>query len=308
MGERRMNYFKEAIYDWQSWANVYQSIPAFSALIKEIWKENKWTMAPIEHCQAGTNAVFKIGDKIIKLFAPIESGCDTQYDYENEIRGLTYAQTFIPTASILVKGVKKDRYLFRYLVLKVIEGKPFSTVMNDFDPLTKKRLGKQLRDLTNQLNQSSEVLKPTDYLEKARNNTRWSLFPRSFQEERLSFIEELNSSPLVYVHGDLNGDNILIDQYDNMHIIDFADALMAPIEYEWSLIICELFQFDFNYLIGYFGYLPLEEYLDICLNGLLIHDFGANIIHDCFGKVEDISNIEGLYSRLKEKLEENFRK
>ncbi len=306
MGERRMNVFHESICGWASWANLYQSIPAFLPLITSIWKENGWTMAPVEHCQAGTNAVFKVGDKIIKIFAPIESGCDTQHDYEVETAGLNYARAYVPAPTILCQGIRYDRYVFRYIVLTYIDGIPFSLKMFDYDTKTKIKLGSQLRKMTDSLNQSDSVLKPVDSIEQAKQNPRWQIFPDSFQKERIEYLDQLTSSSLVYVHGDLNGDNLIIDHRQRLYIIDFADARMAPIEYEWAVIICELFQFDKDYLFGYFGHLTIKQYIKICIQGLLIHDFGADIIRDRLKGVEKIADISMLIDKIREKLEENF--
>lgn len=300
-----MNLFNERINGWKAWANVYQSIPAFSALITSIWKENGWMMAPIEHCQAGTNAVFKVGDKVIKIFAPIESGCDTRHDYEVETAGLNAAQSLIPTAEVLCQGIRYDRYVFRYLVLTYIDGIPFSLKMFEYDTQTKVKLGRQLRKLTDCLNRQN-ILNSVNYIEKAKLNPRWQIFPDAFQKERIKYLDQYSSCSSVYVHGDLNGDNLIIDHNQQIYIIDFADALMAPIEYEWAVIICELFQFDKDYLTGYFGSLTIKQYIKICIQGLLIHDFGADIIRDRLKDVEEISSIGLLMQKIREKLEENF--
>lgn len=36
----------------------------------------------------------------------------------------------------------------------------------------------------------------------------------------------------AYVHGDLTCDNILLDPSGTLYIVDFADAALAPAEYE----------------------------------------------------------------------------
>jgi RIO-like serine/threonine protein kinase len=59
-------------------------------------------------------------------------------------------------------------------------------------------------------------------------------------------------SKTVYVHGDLNPDNILVGKHGEIYIIDYADALTAPVEYELPSLICESFGFEFPFMGGYF--------------------------------------------------------
>ncbi len=293
--------FEETIMDWDSWAKVYQSIPTFTKLIESIWQKHGWAISSIENCQAGTNAVFKVGDKIIKIFAPIESTCDTQHDYDIEVEGILYAQNYVHTPELLAQGMIQDKYLFRYIVLKYIEGSPLSLKMFDYDRNAKLEIGKQLRRMTDAIGLPN-VLKEINYLENAKQNTRWKSLPSSFQKERLEYLNQLELKSTIYVHGDLNGDNLIINSKQILYMIDFADALMAPIEYEWAVIICELFQFDRDYLKGYFGELSIDEYIRICIEGLLIHDFGANIIEDRISKLGEIKNINILKQKIREKL------
>ena len=68
------NEFLEEINDWNSWGKVFQSIAAFENLIKKIFKKENLSCKEISRLTAGSNAVFKVGNFVIKIFAPIEAG------------------------------------------------------------------------------------------------------------------------------------------------------------------------------------------------------------------------------------------
>ena len=75
-----------------------------------------------------------------------------------------------------------------------------------------------------------------------------------------------------------NGDNILINSNGKISIIDFAESVQAPKVYEDALIAIELFNFDKSLLVGYFGGCNSDTIAQTCFDGLLIHDFGGDII------------------------------
>jgi len=66
----KTNLFTANITDWQAWGNTFQSITAFTPLIRFIFTREQLPFAPVENRKPGTNAVFKVGAYIIKIFAP----------------------------------------------------------------------------------------------------------------------------------------------------------------------------------------------------------------------------------------------
>ena len=109
---------------------------------------------------------------------------------------------------------------------------------------------------------------------------------------------QIDESQKVYCHGDLNSDNIFIGHNLELSIIDFADAISAPLEYEQALIACELFGFENPYMLGYFGDYATDEMIELCMEGLLIHDFGSDILQNRIGPVKDIHSFDVLRARL----------
>lgn len=84
---------------------------------------------------------------------------------------------------------------------------------------------------------------------------------------------------------------------EEIYIIDFADALIAPIELELADIIWDGFKFDGDYGKGFMGvYNKKIELAEKLLYGLLIHDYGANIICDNIGMPDKIQSLDDLES------------
>jgi serine/threonine protein kinase len=108
----------------------------------------------------------------------------------------------------------------------------------------------------------------------------------------------MDKSDKVYVHGDLNPDNVLIDANGELYLIDFADAVLAPVSYEQSVVACELFCFEKPYMLGYFGDYKVADIVELCRNGMLIHDFGGDILRHSIGPADEISSLEVLRERL----------
>ena len=86
-----------------------------------------------------------------------------------------------------------------------------------------------------------------------------------------------------------------------LFLIDFADAVAAPPEYELPPIVCDLFAFEPPLLEVFFDQQSAEELAGQCVRGLLLHDFGANIIQDALGDPAAFPGIGVLRKRLTEK-------
>lgn len=296
-----MELFTAQLNGWKSWGKIFQSIPTFEPLIKHILKKEKLSFTEIEHCTPGTNAVFKVGHYVIKIFAPKESGIDSTSDFNTESFAVARARSLgVPVPELIASGSIQDRYEFSYMILEHVNGTELNKI--DLNFKEKVTIGQKLRELTNTLNTPCPPFNDIDVIHDQVRQKRWGKFPERFKKERLDYIHSRHFGENVFVHGDLNGDNILIGPNLDLHIIDFADAVLAPAVYEQALVAWELFRFDQAYMQGYFSQYNKDELTDICFNGILIHDFGGDIIQNFIGQVSELDSLAKLRSRILKQL------
>ena len=100
----------------------------------------------MEPLTPGTNAVFRIGSRVIKLYAPRETGMDQSPDRLTELRASRLAlERGVRAPSVLAEGICRDRYEFAYLVTEYIGGPDLGTALQKADILTAKKRGRELR-------------------------------------------------------------------------------------------------------------------------------------------------------------------
>lgn len=284
--------FNRTIANWDDWARVYQSIPAFENVVQEILVREQLPICKIEHLTPGTNAVFKVGDIVVKIYAPAESGMDQTVDRHTEIFVTRFVSTLgVPVPTILAEGVIYDKYAFAYIVMPYIAGDELDVALQKADASTQYKLGRQLRNVTGKLHVPCEPFNDIDVIHTPNRSDRWQSYPHLFNVQRREYIDRHNYGDYVLVHGDLCGGNVLVT--DTLMPIDYADAVLAPICYEHSLVFFE-YQAYPHFLKGYFAEAePLELAQDV-FNGILIHDFGGDIVRHAFGSIHNFKNLDVL--------------
>ncbi|MBS1369193.1 MAG: aminoglycoside phosphotransferase family protein [Lentisphaeria bacterium] len=295
--------FTHTLDGWESWGRVFHSPEAFGPLVREILRREHLPAVPPENCRPGTNAVFRCGGHIVKIFAPLESGPDTAADYKVECYGLEQAgKAGAAAPAVVAAGEIRDRYLFRYLILERIDGVEFGAARPFLSDSGKEAAGRQVREILEKLQAIPPCPDAPDAAGRAADNKRWSAFPESFRKGRTAFLNALPRRRRGFVHGDLTGDNVLISNSRKLYVIDFADACAAPPEYELPPVLFDLFAFDPLLLGGCFGQMNRNELADRCFESLLLHDFGANIVQDGFGPASQYQTLAQLREELLRKL------
>lgn len=291
--------FKAEINGWYSWGEIFQSISTFEPLIKYIFVKEKLPFARVEHCTPGTNAVFKVGDFIIKIFAPDESGIDSTVDYDTESFAMHRADKLnVSVPRLITNGYIQDKFKFSYMIMEYVNGTEINKLNQMFSFEEKVAIGHRLRLITQVINKPCDSFNDIDVIHDEDRQKRWEEYPEPFKKERRNYIHSHDFGDKVFVHGDLNGDNILLSPDKKLYIIDFADAVLAPAAYEHALIVCELFQFDKAYMRGYFGNYNIDQITELCFNGILIHDFGGDIIKQHVGQAREFDSLTKLHKQL----------
>jgi len=305
-----MHLFNETIAGWDDWGKVYQSIPAFRRLAAYILTKENLPPAELELLAPGTNAVFRAGESVIKIFAPPESGNDQTGSMRTELLAMRHANARgICAPEVLAHGFLDDKYRFAYLVMEFVEGTMMldSAVANMRDE-AKMDFGRALRAVTDKINGASigaggrEELTRFEVLDDKDPWGLWKKLPQRFQEERRAYLKAHDFGNFVLVHGDLNGDNILVTPQGQLMVLDFADAVMAPVEYEHALIAAT-FGYDKAFLRGFFEN-DTERLVERCFHGTLLHEFGGAIIAERLGGPAEFTSLERLRAKLDTVIEE----
>jgi len=301
-----MTLFNYQINNWDDWGRVFQSIPSFTPLVEYILKKENLPPIIIEHLTPGTNAVFKVGDYVVKIFAPAESGIDQTPDLQTELFATKRANELgISAPRMAAHGFVEDAYRFAYMITEYIEGVEFIEAVKTMTDDQKVSFGRKLRQITDKMNTPCESFNNIDVINDKGRYRRWDKYPDSFKAERLNYIKTHDFGEKVFCHGDLCGDNIIVTPQDVVYIIDFADAVLAPRAYEHVLIAFE-FKFDPALIKGYFGDYSIEEFIEMCYSGILIHDFGGDILKEHVCRPDELQGLEDLRDILRAKITEKI--
>ena len=274
------NVFNEEIKDWVTWGKVFQDIPAFEKLIHKIFEKEGLNYRKISQLTAGSNAVFKVDNFVVKIFAPVESGFDTEIDYNCEIIGMKRAISLgINIPNVIVASFIEDKYLFRYIIMDYIDGKDANDILRHYSTNEKIAFVRQLKENIIKMNTEFKGEYPAfDIKERILTNPRWNEFNNKIVAQVKEIVLGYDMLNRVYVHGDITGDNVLITEKGTLYIIDSADGRIAPKEYEFPAIIFDLFDFDKVMINEFIGGQNIENFAKECFYGTLMHEFGAYFI------------------------------
>jgi serine/threonine protein kinase len=291
--------FDSTINGKDSWGKLFQSKDAFKQLVKEIFMKHGFNFTGLESLTPGTNAVFRVDDKVVKIFAPVESGFfETDY-YTIETEAQIHANNVHITApKILAAGIIEDKYIFRYIIMDFINGQEAEHKLLSYSKEQKINFASQLKSISEKLNIKIKKRIPEFSINYCLENDRWNDFSEGFLMERKDLIKNYSFNDFVYVHGDLTAENIIISDDGVVNIIDFADSLVAPHYYEWPPIVFALFGCEPIMMEAYFGKYHSDKFYNQLIMGLLIHEFGASIIKELCKlrniSVNEIANIGDL--------------
>ncbi len=295
-----MNYlFNEKIASWQDWSKVYQSIPAFEGIILEICRRENipCEKEDIKNVTPGTHAVFKVHEYIVKVFCPKESGFDGSLDASVEKSAMHAANSFgVECPRIVASGEICDKYVFTYIVMDFIEGTEFKDIREKLSYEEIVDIVSQLKVILKKMNRPSDAIPALDILSEVKKSERLSVLPESLCQDIIQTAESLDFSESVLVHGDITDDNTLVAAGNRLKLIDFADCHLAPWYYELPPIVFSFFGCRRDFIDCFRSEMSMEEFTDYFLKGLVIHDFGPDIIKEFCEKfgynVQEINSLK----------------
>lgn len=273
--------FSETIQNWDDWGRVFQSIPAFTPLVKEICRREGLPFSPLQNLTPGTNGVFRCGGLVVKVFFPRESGLDPEPDFRNEAAVCGHLTKLgVPVPKLLAQGLVRDKYDFYYLVTQFCPGREAGDWLPTASPRERESFSRQLKDLLALVNRPAPgLIPPVDLRRRGTENPRLAHVAPGLAEELRARARTVDLAGPVLVHGDLTGENVLVDETGRPVLIDWADACLAPAWYELPPLALGLFRRDPLLLKPWAGE-GREAFVQGVLDGLAIHDFGPDILRE----------------------------
>jgi Ser/Thr protein kinase RdoA (MazF antagonist) len=289
-----MKLFTEHINSPEEWENIFQSTDAFKQLLEYIFEKEKLPAEKIETLTPGTNAVFKVGGYIVKIFAPAESRIDYQGVLQTECLATKQANKLnIPSPKVIASGYVEDKYRFDYMITNYINGEDLGEAAETMTDAEKITVGRKLRDMTDKMNVPCEPFNDLDIINDTIRNSFWDNYTEQLKKERLAYLKSHKYGENVFVHGDLCPNNILVTPQGELYIIDFADAVLAPKVYEHALAALES-DLDPMILRGYFEDYAADEFIEMCISGLLISNYDEEYVDKRIGKASEFQCLEDL--------------
>ncbi len=177
--------FFETIGNWGDWGRVFQSIPAFTPLVREIFRREGLPFAPLQNLTPGTNGVFRCGDLVVKVFFPQQSGLDPEPDFRNEAAVCGHLTKLgVPVPKLLAQGLVRDKYDFYYLITQYIPGQEAGDWLPAASPGEKEAFARQLKELLALVNQPAPgLIPPVDLRRRGGENPRLAHVAPGLAEE-----------------------------------------------------------------------------------------------------------------------------
>ncbi|MBR5312495.1 MAG: aminoglycoside phosphotransferase family protein [Clostridia bacterium] len=280
-----MNLFEHTITSLDAWSKIFQNTEAFEPLVRHILDLHGLPQTAVENTTPGSHAVFRTGGYIVKVYAPDTFGWPCESDFLTEIAAMRHANRLgIAVPELIAHGRIYDRYEFRYLIQTFVHGTEFGKA--ELTSEEKYAVGQQLREICDKMNVPCERFNDYDFPEDAiADEDEWEDFTAEFRRSREEYLRGYAHGTPVYVHGDIHIDNAILDGQGRAWILDFADSVTAPAEYEYASLFPGLFRMEKAYLDGFFGkdQWTAADVAEKLTYGFCLHRFGGHIIRDLFG-------------------------
>jgi hypothetical protein len=203
-------------------------------LIKYIYETNRIKLGEVSATPQSSDAVFFVGDTVIKIFQPPETDFSNPNEYNIESEAMMFCKSLgVLTPDIICTGtVYDDLYTFNYNVMNYIDGIDEGEAVSGYNNSEKIEHALKLKEISGKIHIPTDINIPRyDDLCKMDHHL-WNIMPESFREDRKIYLSNVKFPEPVFSQGDFGGDNMIIDKYKNIYLIDFAESMLAPYYYD----------------------------------------------------------------------------
>ncbi|MBN2004333.1 MAG: aminoglycoside phosphotransferase family protein [Anaerolineae bacterium] len=296
------------IHSWDEWAKFFTDVARWTPAVREICRRAGLPVRDVAAGFPGTNAVFVLDQTyVLKIYAPF---CHRDFEIERVLYPLL--SPVLPVPRVIAQGIFEDRRPWPYIVMNFLPGQPIREVRAQIPRNNLLEIASDLGRMVRALHQippepllaSAGPLQSWEQFLKNRRknlvdqNRREGALPLALLKDIPHFLTEtLAATPPaanVLLNGDLTEDHILLEERDGVWcisgLIDLADSLIGPVDYEWVALWFSGLARDAGclraFMTTYAPELPLDAaFFRRALAFTFLHEFGATIISWVMGQI-----------------------
>lgn len=277
-------FFQEEISGQKSWSEIFRRADSFASLARHILDRHDLLGGEkLQSLTPGTNAVFRAGNYVLKLFAPEESGFGDPFACQNELAALKFAAAAgVRTPAVLAAGEISDKYRFFYVIMEFMQGEEAGKALPSLNAEQKRRFAEEIKHISDALHRPATGF--PKFCRSLRADLSWQGLCPALREDMRTISSSAPPQEEVFVHGDLTGENVLLMPDGKVALLDLGDARRAPSCYELPPLVFELFRGDKAMIDWYLKGGNAGVFLSELLLGLSLHEFGGNIVKDLLAR------------------------
>lgn len=254
--------------DLADWKDFLKNDDSIIKIINSILDQCNIDIHSVKRIEFGTNAVFDLGNYILKIYAVNEKSSSELDCIREIILSKLLMPSYYRVPSIIKTGHIEDRYTIYYIIMEKFNCLvPVRNVLSDINSVDYTIFLKELHAIINYIHSlkvdsniislyskpiMGELSKCNEYVQYVNNY----LF-----NNRLEF---------GIVHGDLSETNIYFNKEGEIIILDFEDWMYAPFIAEYPTICFELLKTP-NIINDFFSNIAKNNLIEMLIAGILLH-------------------------------------
>lgn len=259
---------QRTLNDLADWKEFIKSENIVENLVNPILEQCNISVNSIRKIDLGTNAVFDLGNYILKVYA-VNENSNSKSDCIREIilsRLLMSSHYHVPT--IVKTGCINDRYTIYYNVMeKFNDLVPVCNILSNPNSLNYIVFLKELHSLIKCIHSLQVDFNIAKLYSKS---IMGELSKRNEYAQYVNRYLTNNHFEFGIVHGDLSETNIYSNSKGETIILDFEDWMYAPFIVEYPTICFELLKKP-NIINDYFANIPKNDLIEMLIVGILLH-------------------------------------